>query len=421
MYQNVVKLLGATSLSQLLPILILPILTNQLSLEAFGFLGSYISLILIVSIFVTLRLEPSIVLCGKDSYFQAENIRTITIYTTVFVALILSIVQVFYETPVQVLICFVVTVFSFSNTKVIEQFLTEKERYSEVSKNKVTLSLVTSLLHLCAAFAIGEGDYLLIYSYTLSFLICNIYFLYKSNLRVFPFLKVKKLELLLEHKKFSKFELPSDFIFQLSQNLPIVIIMTVFGAEIAGFYSLAEKIILLPVSMIGSTLGVVYYREMSKEKGNLAQSKQTKLILNGLFGLVVAGAFIYYFCIDYLIKFAFNDDYVGLSVYTDYLILYGIVLFVSSPLSGALWKAGKQNINLMLSVITFIFRCCLFYIVSLNFTFHSALLFLIVSSIFPRVLLFCFCMKHLSLNNLEIVIYNILLFSILFVSYQVFI
>lgn len=419
MYKNVAKLIGATSLSQFLPILILPILTSQLNLEVFGYLGSFISLVLIVSIFVTLRLEPSIVLCKEKGYFQAENIRTITIYTVVIVFLISSIIDIFYDTPYHLVIVFIISVFSLSGNKVVEQYLTEQEKYNEVSKNKVILGVITSSLHLLVAFIFGKGEFLLVYSYSISLLICNLYFLYKSGLKLIPSFIIVRPSLISEHKNFIRFELPSDFVFQLSQNLPILIIINIFGAEIAGLYSLAEKIILLPVSMIGSTLGMVYYREMSKDKSSATHSKETKLILNNLFVLVIIGIFSYYFFIDYLIGLFFNNEYVGLSTYTNCLILYGIVLFVSSPLSGALWKAGRQNVNLTISLVTFLLRCVTFYIVSINFSFDVSFLFLVIASILPRMLLFCFCMRFLSLKLMEIVAYNLLLICILLISYQV--
>ncbi|EJI1277561.1 TPA: lipopolysaccharide biosynthesis protein [Vibrio vulnificus] len=419
MFNSVLKLLGATSVSQFLPILVLPFLTLYLSPEVFGYLGSFISLSLIVSVMITLRFEPSIVLCGSECKTQAENIRTITLFTTALTILVVYIISFFYEIPVSVFICFILTIFSVSGNKVVEQFLIAQEKYGEVSKNKLILALSTVLAHIFITFSIGQGDFVLVYSYTFSLVVCSLLFLYKSNLSPIPSLNIASKNLLQKHKRFCQYEMPSDFVFQLSQNLPVVIIMTVFGAEIAGIYSIAEKMILLPVAMIGSTLGMVYYKEMSKEKTNVEQSKLVRFILNCLFGIVIFGVCTYFFSIDFLVELVFEDQYTNLSNYTDYLILYGVVLFVSSPLSGALWKAGKQNVNLGLSIITFFLRCVCFYIVSMHFDFYTSLLFLVVASILPRIMLLCFCMKVLSLNFIEMFIYIILLLLTISSSYLV--
>lgn len=419
MLKSVIKLLGATSISQFLPILVLPFLTKYLSPEAFGYLGSFISLSLIVSVVITLRFEPSIVLCGSECKIQAENIRTITLFTTALTSLVLYILSFFYEIPVSVFICFVLTIFSIAGNKIVEQLLIAQEKYDEVSRNKLILALSTVAAHIFTTITLAQGMFVLVYSYTFSLVVCSLFFIYKSNLNLAPSLNIASKKLLQNHKMFGQYEMPSDFVFQLSQNLPVIIIMAAFGAEIAGMYSIAEKMILLPVTMIGSTLGMVYYKEMSKEKTNVEQSSLVRLILNSLLGIVAFGVCAYSFSIDFLVQLVFENKYTDLSNYTDYLILYGVVLFVSSPLSGALWKAAKQRVNLGLSIMTFILRCVCFYIASTHFEFYTSLLFLVIVSIVPRILQLCFCMKVLSLSVLQISIYIAILLLIILASYLV--
>lgn len=413
------KLLGASTLSQFLPIIILPLLTSNLDLGAFGYLGSFMSLVLIVSIVLTLRFEPSIVLCGEEGKEQSENVRTITLYTSFLVGLVLVLYSFFSSIPFQILFCFLLSVFCFSANKIVEQYLTSTESYSKISRNKVTLVFFTSICHLFVAYQIGEGEYLLVYSYTFSVFLCSVYFLYSSGLRLVPNMKLSSKELLARYSKFGKFEMPSDLILQLSQSLPVVIVMSVFGAEKAGLYSLAEKIVLLPVFMIGSTLGMVYYREMSKAKSQESEAREAKRIINGLLSLTLIGFLSYFLLFDFLVNGFFDDNYSDLSKYSDYLILYGIVLFVSSPLTGAVWKAGKQKVNLTISIITFVVRCLIFYLVAINFNFETSLLFLVLASILPRLTLLCFCMKVLSLKMHEVIVYTTLLVFLVIVAYYV--
>jgi O-antigen/teichoic acid export membrane protein len=90
---------------------------------------------------------------------------------------------------------------------------------------------------------------------------------------------------------FVKFTLPSEFLNNVASQLPLLFMSQIHGAEAAGHFKLATKILQVPLESVGNALGTVFRQEASKEI-RMVGTAQTSFLRTSL-ALVVSGFVIY--------------------------------------------------------------------------------------------------------------------------------
>jgi O-antigen/teichoic acid export membrane protein len=75
-------------------------------------------------------------------------------------------------------------------------------------------------------------------------------------------------DLSIKYKKFPIYDAPAKFIEFSVINLVIIILSNYFEREEIGYFSMVIQFILLPISVVGSAMGNVYYKELSENYYN---------------------------------------------------------------------------------------------------------------------------------------------------------
>ena len=68
------------------------------------------------------------------------------------------------------------------------------------------------------------------------------------------------IRLMVKYSKFPKFVLPAEFLNISSNQLPILMLGIMYSPAIAGLYVLADRMIVIPVNLITTSIGQVYYK-----------------------------------------------------------------------------------------------------------------------------------------------------------------
>jgi len=176
--------------------------------------------------------------------------------------------------------------------------------------------------------------------------------------------KLKELvDLAKRYIKYPKYLLPSTLASELSSSLPIYLISSFFSSQLSGYYFFTLRIVSLPISLFGNSIGEVYRQEASVNYSKYGDCSYIylktlkKLILLGTVPLL-----LFYFLGEYFVPYIWGSqwEYSGrLTKYFSFLIFFQ---FISTPLSYTIHFNRYVNFDTYLQLFRLIFTFISFYI-----------------------------------------------------------
>lgn len=151
---------------------------------------------------------------------------------------------------------------------------------------------------------------------------------------------------------------PAIFANSFSYSL-MTMIVEGFGKACAGYYSISNKLLGMPISLISGNISKVYMEEASKEYNKTGKFKKA---FNRTFLFLIALAIPMFLCMYFLAPpvcaWLFGGDWIEAGRYIKILSLMFTVRFVITALSPGLYACRKQQLELilqgMLLVVTII-------------------------------------------------------------------
>ena len=390
--------MSGTIIAQAIPIAISPLLTRIYTPEDFGVFALYMSVALIGTVIATGRYELAILLPNKDS--DALNIVVLSIIISVLMSFIsLLIVFIFnsqitvflgnpevsnwlYFTPVAILMSGIYQSFNY--------WLTRKKLYNKIAANRVIQNSATGLTSIGMGLAnFGGGGLILggIFGQTIATIIFS-GTIWENNKEKVKQIKVLKIYALLKkYIKLPKYNLPNALIDGFRLAGINILIAKFFTTAVLGQFSLAWKMLQVPMALIGGSLSQVFFQTTASSKKNNLHSIVKKFLLKSI--LISAPLFllIYIFSVDiFIIIFGENWKLAGeaASVMTPWIFMN----FLTSPLSTIFITINKQEALLMFSVVFMILPLSLIYFFN-KLTFVNLLEIMSFSMAFLLFILIC--------------------------------
>jgi O-antigen/teichoic acid export membrane protein len=169
-------------------------------------------------------------------------------------------------------------------------------------------------------------------------------------------------------KKLITVNSPLILIDQFAANVPLILIYTFYSDATAGQFSLANRLLLLPVVVIGNSIGQVFYKNISDNKNNPHQT-ETLIITTfkrlSFFSIIL---FTSTFLLSKpLIPIIFGRGWESAGIIATWLSFSMLIRFIVSPLSSillvyeeykrlALWQILNLFIQLLLVLFIFNFK-----------------------------------------------------------------
>lgn len=158
------------------------------------------------------------------------------------------------------------------------------------------------------------------------------------------------------HKKFPLFGTASSLLNVVSWQLPSLLLQLYFSSTIVGFYALGNRILRLPMDLIGNAIGQVFYQRATQARrdGHLAATVESAfrrlatLSLVPLVILSVVGREAF--------AFVFGSRWAEAGVYAQILAPWTFFWFLSSPLSTLFAVLEEQEFGLKLNLVIFASR-----------------------------------------------------------------
>ncbi len=356
-------LAGGTAGAQLLTVLAAPLLTRLYSPEDFGLLAVYASLLALVSVVASLRYELAIPLPEDDG--EAANIAALSLLLIAGTTVVWVLATIFFGKqlaqalgvpalaaylwllPVGVLLGGLYTVFNYWSIRT--------KRFSTIAGTKLRQSLVTTAIQL-AAFKLGGVAMLLgqVAGQSVGTL-----GLAQPALRLPAFREISWQGMRRAASRYRRFPIFSTWE-GLSNTaglqLPPLMFAALFSPVAAGLYTLANRVLRLPMALIGQAIGQVFF-------ANAAEAHRT-----GRLGPLVAGlhaklahigippVLLLMLLGPELFAFVFGADWQQAGEFARWMAPWLYLVFVSSPLSTLFAVVEKQKQGLVFQLILLLSR-----------------------------------------------------------------
>jgi O-antigen/teichoic acid export membrane protein len=392
--KNVLTLMTGTGFAQIIPIIASPILTRLYTPEDFGILAMFVAIISILGTVSTGKYELAIVIPEKDN--EAFNILSLGIILTFIISLIILVIVVvgsYFISPEikkQIgiwLYLSPVAVFFVGLFNMLRYYNLRKKYYKDIATATASKSIIAVFSQIVIGF-LKEGPIGLLLGQFFSYAISNTRLIKNLSYEKTLINNIKREDLLKVAKKYSKFpkyEMWSQLSNIISGQTPILLLGAFFTNAIVGFYALSVRMLTLPISLIGSSIGQVFLQEVSEIKEDSKKinflTKQTfkKLFVIGVLPISIIGIYG-----DLIFDLIFGKNWKVAGEYTRILSLWIFFVFLVSPLQTLMIALEKQ-------VQSFIFNSSILCarVISLfigyyifNDAYHSILLYSLVSTVF---------------------------------------
>lgn len=364
--KNVLTLITGTTIAQAIPIAISPILTRLYTPEEFGVFALYFSIVSIIAIFATGRYEQAIMLPVKDR--DASNIvmlaMIITTTVSIFTLIFLIVLDVFFlkympQSEVYRLLYLIpISIMLTGYYQTLNYWLNRRKKYKTIMSNRVWQSTTTGLLN------IGFGKFpiipngLVISSVFAQFIATSRYMFIIFNKKDIQLNQIDKHTIISQAKKYKDFPKFSTFANgteTLTSNLPNILFTTLYSSTIVGFYSLARRVIGIPISVVGGAIGDVFFQRASEEYKKNGECN--KLYVNTFLVLVAISVIPFILLFIYspiLFSYVFGEEWEIAGLYCRYLTVPFFLQFITSPLSNMFIIAEKQKLELKVQIIVLI-------------------------------------------------------------------
>lgn len=351
--RHVFIVFSGTTISVLIPIIVVPVLTRLYTPEDFGQYGFVYSIGIILGVFCTLRYEHSIVIARNDREAQqAQRLcEFLIISINLFVFIVIAGLQmghfVFHlgEWWCSWYIIIPLIAASTAAFRVQTLLANRRECFKLVSKVKVIQGLLITFLSVFFGL-IGPLPHGMIWAFILGYTICTA-LLQQQNKNTLPIRKKDLFKLAKRYVNFPRFSLPAELINNTTIRYPLIIFPILFGNEVAGFLTLAYRIVAIPARFVSTAVAEVFFQRASKEMREKNQCRHLFLFTSVFLAAIsILGFGVLYFSLDLAFNIVFESNWKATSTYIKILIPLFAVNFIVSPLSTMIYVTEKQTWDL---------------------------------------------------------------------------
>lgn len=396
--KNIAVLVSGVVIGYGISMLLLPVLSRVYTPEELGEYDLIISNGNIIASLVCLALLIAIMTPEKDEEAVkiCKLVRALTNGLSLFVFIILVLIsnkmKIFDVKMNYILSVFFLSMYVilFNEQNVFYAYVNRKKKYKVLFWNPIISAVVNSGISiLLGALNWGTTGYMT--GTLISYMICIIH----MRLSVNPYegkMNISELiETLKRYKVYPKVQLPANMVATVSAQFPIQFLGHVFGNAALGGYTMACKILSVPVTLLATPINRVYYREAAERyvKGEkIGQfcfdmiEKNIKIAIVPIGILIISG--------KQIVTFFLGEAWTVAGIYISTLGILYLLKYCSSCVSGTFVIIEKQPIALFCSIVSLVLYASCFFmsnILQLN-VIKTIILFAIFDGIYNFLNLF---------------------------------
>ena len=404
---NVIRVTSGSFFGQLVFISTTPIITRIYDPEVFGFFAIYSAIVRLVSGISPLRYEMAILIAE-----QKEDVKHLVLISSIFVFCVCLLSYVIIS-AIDFLMGFIVAIGVINSHKlliclgifftgminVIVSLETKNGQFRSIALFKFIKPLSTSIVNVLYGIILKSTSLGLIIGDLIGSFLGLLYLTFESikdfkSKSLSDLSKNKTLYLLKRYKSFPLFGTISVLINSAMIHLPVIIISNFQTPLIVGLYSLANRVLQMPMALFNSGLSQVFLKNASDNKSN---SLVAPLVTKTLIRLIMVSIFPIFLVLligEDIFSFIFGKKWVLAGKYLQILSLWAFSAFLVQPLSQLVNVYEKQKEALIINIIRLIIRLgillfCLTYID--NFT--ATLFYFSIAGLLSNILFLIWLLK----------------------------
>lgn len=366
--KNSAMMLSSNMLSQIIAFCVYPILTRLFSKSEFGAFQIFFIISGFFTLLSTAQYNSAIILPKEKNKVYA------LFQITILINLILSIVLIFpftfasdfiaelFNSPdtAPILPLLPVSVFLSGLWLSLNYFLIAQKRFKVISAYNISYGIATAANKISMGFISSLKSFGLILGNIFGQAIAIIICLVTNRKSIKKALVFNKKDIALVGKNYSnfpKFELPTQLIKFLSNNLPVLLMAMVFTNEEIGLFSLALFVGITPINLFCNSIEQVLYKKFRDNYNSELSIKKecllfVKICLFFFLPLFVAFAFIS----KIVFAFLFGNEWIEAGEYFVFLLPWLFMFVTSNTLSFLPNLFFKQRMAMIIEIISIVFR-----------------------------------------------------------------
>lgn len=371
---SVLTITSGTVIAQAITVLLSPVITRLYTPEDMGVLASYTAVTSILGVVAAGCYESAIVLPKTQRETNAVAYAGLGI--SVLLGCLITLTCIVFKQPLIHLLKFegistgwfyalgfFVTLLGFD--VVLNQLAIKNQHFRMIAERQVTQQISTNGIKIAIGF-VRSGSLGLFFATFFGQIVKVI----KMGISEIGYLidvnnRPTKKDIWESVKRYKKFPLVSSWSVLLnsaSTQLPVILFTTLFSSSVAGYYSLANRILSLPMSVIGSSIGTVFLSKASSVRENKNElAKITYEIAKRMFILGSLGMSVVFFYGDMLFGVVFGSEWTVSGQYAQWMSIWLLYVFVMSPLSVIYSILEHQGESLIVNTVMFLSRVAVLY------------------------------------------------------------
>ncbi len=361
--RNTLKLSMSSVVLMFLPLLVTPILSRLYLPSDYGAWGVFSSVLSIVTAFVFLSYENTIV--KSTSQKELPNLYVLCLIISLIIIGVITFIfwggfilgySFFVDFPSISLLVIVLLTTALYNLNT--NLANNQKKYSIMAVSNVINGLIQAgsriILGLFPFIAYG-----LIVGNAISH-IFGVFFLFiclrgvfnKAFFQTVNFKEVKRLAV--KYKKFPFYDAPARFIEFTVGNFALIILSFFWSHEDIGCFSMVVQFVLMPISIIGSAMGNVYYREISEATTEVEVSSVTIKAAKITFALSCLPLLFLALGGDQLLVYFLGARWSNVAPMSLCMCVFSVPVILSEPLLAIFRALDKQEDRFKLNVMCLI-------------------------------------------------------------------
>ncbi len=363
--KNVLKLFSGTALGNAIAFLALPVLTRLYTKEALGNLQLFLSTITTFGVVSALKYELAIVL-PKDKRAGNYLIILSLLVLILFSSVITTLFFIFGESFLRLLnaenlkpyIYFIsLGIFLMGLMQVMQYVLVRNKKFGELARNKVIQILVTQTIAISFGFLYPSFVTLLV-AQLLGFFTAAFLVLIRGYFDIKGFNIKELLHFAIEYKKFPLINTSLVFLNTLSLQLPVFMFKKYFSSEIVGLYMVANRLVNIPLNLLGRSVSQVYLQSASEayHEGGAKLMKIYKNTVKKLAIIAVPPVIIILIAAPPLVEIFLGKEWREAGVFMQIITFWVYFQFINMPISSSFTIINRQEIGFYLVAFSLAFR-----------------------------------------------------------------
>ena len=372
--KNTLKLSSSSVLLMLLPLVVTPILSRLYTPVDYSDWGVFASVVQIVNSFLFLSYENTIV---REN--DSKNVPSL-IFLCLFVSsTIIGIVYLLFSIGSQLGIKFfvdfpsigllVVMLLASGFYSLSNNIANREKKYGPMAIANIINGTSQAVIRIALglwpiiSFGLIVGN-VLAHLIGVSILILSLH----KILRDYSFKRVTVSSVkkqAIKNKKFVLFDAPARFIEFAIGHLALIVLSLFWAKSEIGCYSMIVQFVLLPITIVGSAMGNVYYREISENVGdNEGIETSTRRVAKITFAISLVPVLFLVLGGDILLEKFLGSQWIGSGRMALCMVAYSVPVIMSEPLLPIYRALDKQEIRFKFNIFNFIFSIGLLIVTS---------------------------------------------------------